>query len=162
MKQKLLVLALLLSFLGSTFAQEATELKVFDFEELQEYLPREENQLVVLNFWATWCKPCVKEMPYFQELSEKYASDESVRVILVSLDMESQLETRLVPFMKKHKLHPEVVVLDDPDANRWIDQVDPSWSGAIPATLFYRGDQKKFFQKSFHSLEELEAIIQTF
>jgi thiol-disulfide isomerase/thioredoxin len=162
MKEKFLVLTLILSFLGSTFAQEANDLKVFDFEELQEYLPGDENQLVILNFWATWCKPCVKEMPYFQELSEKYASDESVLVILVSLDMESQLESRLIPFMKKHKLHPDVVVLDDPDANRWIDRVDPSWSGAIPATLFYKGDRRKFFQQSFHSVKELETIIQTF
>lgn len=135
---------------------------VVDYEGLTELLPRSDDQIVMVNFWATWCKPCVKEMPYFNELSRKYADDPSVKVILVSLDMESHMQSRVLPFIKKNNLHPQVILLDDPDANAWIDKVHPTWSGAIPATLVYKGDRKQFYEQSFHSLDELEQIIKNF
>ena len=151
-------------FVGGVQAQnwKLEDIPVYEFEALQEALPEDENQLVILNFWATWCKPCVAEMPYFDAISKKYADDNEIKVLLISLDMSSQLETRLIPFMNQRQLHPEVWVLDDPDANSWIDKVDPSWSGAIPATLFYKGQKKAFFEQSFHSEQEIEDIIQTF
>lgn len=142
--------------------QEKHDIAVVNFEELEEMLPQSEDQTVYVNFWATWCKPCIKEMPYFNEFSRKYAGDESVRVILVSLDLPVHLESRLIPFIEKRNLHPEVILLDDPDANSWIDKVHPSWSGAIPGTLVYKGGDKKFYEQSFHSVEELEEILQTF
>lgn len=158
-----MVWILLLGLLaGSLHGQTPTEVPVMDFDGLEARLPEDPNQLVIVNFWATWCKPCVKEMPYFNTLSRKYADDPQIRVILVSLDMETQMKSRVMPFIAERDLHPEVWLLDDPDANRWIDKVDPSWSGAIPATLFYKGNQRKFYQQSFHSVEELEDIIQTF
>lgn len=165
-KEKIYLLFVFLFFLiGGKWvvAQSAQEsVPVMDFDEFQQRLPTNADQLVVVNFWATWCKPCVKEMPYFNSLSQQYADDPTLKVILVSLDMETQMQSRVLPFIKERKLHPEVWLLDDPDANRWIDLVDPSWSGAIPATLFYKGESKKFFQQSFYSVSELEAIIQTF
>lgn len=158
-----MVWILLLGLLaGSLHGQTPTEVPVMDFDGLEARLPEDPNQLVIVNFWATWCKPCVKEMPYFNTLSRKYADDPQIRVILVSLDMETQMKSRVIPFIVERDLHPEVWLLDDPDANRWIDKVDPSWSGAIPATLFYKGNERKFYQQSFHSVEELEDIIQTF
>lgn len=158
-----MVWILLLGLLsGSLYAQTPTEVPVMDFDGLEARLPENPDQLVIVNFWATWCKPCVKEMPYFNTLSRKYADDPQIRVILVSLDMETQMKSRVMPFIVERDMHPEVWLLDDPDANRWIDKVDPSWSGAIPATLFYKGNERKFYQQSFHSVEELEDIIQTF
>jgi len=88
----------------------------------------------VINFWATWCAPCVKELPYFEKLNQKY-TDKKVKVILVSQDFSKQLEKKLKPFLEKNKLQSEVLVLIDPDANSWIDKVNPAWSGAIPATV---------------------------
>lgn len=160
------IILLVISFLVAN-ANEAQEWKledipVYEFEALQKVLPADNNQLVILNFWATWCKPCVAEMPYFNAISKKYADNDQIKVLLISLDMSTQIESRLIPFMNKRQLHPEVWVLDDPDANSWIDKVDPSWSGAIPATLFYKGTQKAFFEQSFHSEQEIEDIIQTF
>ena len=138
------------------------DIPVYDFEELEEALPQDDDQLLILNFWATWCKPCVAEMPYFNALSKKYSDDPRVKVLLISLDMSSQLESRLIPFINERQLHPEVWVLDDPDANAWIDRVDPSWSGAIPATLFYKGEKRRFYERSFHNVNELEQIIRAF
>ncbi len=70
-------------------------------------------------------------------------------MILVSLDFPSKLESQLIPFVKERGLEPQVVLLDDPHENDWIPKVDSTWSGAIPATLFLKDGERKFFEKSF-------------
>lgn len=140
---------------------DGEDLRVVDFAGLQEYLGQFEDQTVVVNFWATWCVPCVKELPYFEQITEKYGRDK-VAVVLVSLDFSHQVERRLKPFLEERGLKSDVLLLDDPDANAWIDKVSPTWSGAIPATLIRNGAKEVFYEKSFHSLNELETIIQPF
>ena len=115
----------------------------------------------VINFWATWCKPCVKELPYFEQLTKKYTGSK-VKVVLVSLDFPKQLESKLVPFVKKHELKSTVVALLDGKYNDWIDKVSKEWSGAIPATLFYRADQQYFLGHSVESTEELENVLNNY
>jgi len=78
----------------------------------------------VINFWATWCGPCIKELPYFEELNAMY-SDEAFRQILVSLDDPKKIERKVIPFLTKNKIESEVVLLADGKANSWIDRVDP-------------------------------------
>lgn len=131
------------------------------YEDLAPIFEQQNDTTYVINFWATWCAPCVKELPYFEELTTKYAN-EKVKVILVSLDFSKQLETKLKPFLAKNKLQSEVLVLIDPDANSWVDKVNPKWSGAIPATVVYKGDKNEFYEKSFESFEELEEVITLF
>lgn len=131
------------------------------FEELYPQINMDNDTTYVVNFWATWCGPCVKELPYFEELNTDY-KDQAFKMILVSLDMEKQLESKLVPFLNDNKIQTSVVVLLDGKANRWIDKVDPSWSGAIPITIVHHGKQKKFHEEVFHSKEELEAIVLPF
>ena len=112
----------------------------------------------VINFWATWCVPCVKELPYFEELNAKY-KDKAFKQILVSLDAPKKLERKVIPFIDKNKIESEVVLLADGKYNDWIDLVDPRWSGAIPITLILRGDQKLFYEREFHSMEEIEEEL---
>jgi len=81
-------------------------------------------------------------------------------MVLVSLDFERQLETRLLSFLNKKKIKSDVVVLLDGKESEWIDRVDERWSGAIPITIVYKGDRWRFYEKNFHSVEELEAILQ--
>ncbi len=131
------------------------------FEDLAPIFAQQNDTTYIINFWATWCAPCVKELPYFETLTEKYAT-QKVKVILVSLDFSKQLETKLKPFLKENKLQSEVLVLIDPDANSWVDKVNPAWSGAIPATLVYKGKENKFYEKSFETLAELEEIVTPF
>ncbi|MGI9531587.1 TlpA family protein disulfide reductase [Lutimonas sp.] len=131
-------------------------IEVYNFEELELFLQSSRNQTTVVNFWATWCKPCIKELPYFENLGEKYKGE--VKIVLVSLDFPNKLESQLIPFVSEKKLQSEVVLLDDPYENEWIPKVDTTWSGALPATLIFKGEKKQFFEKSF-TQEELENEI---
>ena len=124
------------------------DIETYSFSELEPLLNYNDNNTYVINFWATWCKPCVEEMPYFQELHNTY-SDQNVKVILVSLDFPDKIESQLMPFIKDKKLTPRVVLLDDPDENYWIPKIDESWSGALPATLIYNKNKRAFYEQSF-------------
>lgn len=132
-----------------------------EFEDLAPIFKQQTDTIYVINFWSTWCAPCIKELPYFEALNKKYA-DKKVKVILVSLDFKKQLKTKLKPFLAKNDLQSKVLVLIDPDANSWVDRVDPSWSGAIPATYVYKQGKKEFFEKEFEKFEDLEEIILPF
>jgi thiol-disulfide isomerase/thioredoxin len=164
------VLTILLQFLTSLAPQPDAgaipdpgkgKLKVVDYEGLEAHLEQYADRTLVVNFWATWCVPCVKELPYFEEVTTTYEKDDVV-VVLVSLDFSNQIDSRLKPFIEKHQLKSEVILLDDPDQNFWIDQVDPRWSGAIPVTIVRKGERKEFYEQSFDSFEELNTIIQSF
>lgn len=130
------------------------------FDDLQPLLERTNDTLYVINFWATWCVPCVKELPYFEKVTAEYGS-QKVKVLLVSLDFIEDIETALIPFIKKHQLLSDVVLLDDPDANRWIPMVDKEWDGAIPVTLFKKGDQSSFIEHAV-TYEELVNEINNY
>lgn len=130
-------------------------LKIFNFDQLLAYFEAKDSEKTyVVNFWATWCAPCVKELPFFEQLNSNYAS-KNVEVILVSLDFPKQIESKLIPFLKKRELQSEVVVLDDVDSNTWIPKVHEDWSGAIPATIIYNKRKRMFYERSFN-YEELE------
>ena len=132
-----------------------------NFEELeQQYLQKKNDSIYIINFWATWCKPCIKELPAFEKLASNY-SDKKVKLLLVSLDFPDKLESQVIPFIERNNIQSEVVLLDDADANSWIPKVSPQWSGAIPATIIYKKDNRKFYEQSF-TFEELEAELKTF
>lgn len=137
------------------------QISSLNFNELEPYLSTKNDSIYVINFWATWCKPCVKELPAFEKLGITYASDK-VKVILVSLDFPNKKESQLIPFVSKKNLQSEVLLLDDSNANYWIPKVDESWTGAIPATIIFSKDKRKFYEQSFtyKGLEnELKTII---
>lgn len=127
---------------------------IVDYQGLAPQLQADSGKLLVVNFWATWCKPCVRELPLFEALNQESA----VEVILVSLDFKRNYESHLLPFIQQNNLLSRVVMLDDPDANQWIDKVDPDWSGAIPATLFLSSHQRRFFEGEISS-ETLNRIV---
>lgn len=136
------------------------EIPVVDFEGLKPLLGQKDDTVRVVNFWATWCAPCIAELPFFEEAARRYSQD-GVVVILVSLDFKSMWDQRLPSFIRKKGIESPVVILDDPDQNSWIPEVDPDWSGAIPATLIYRGTQSQFYETAFDR-ESLKTAIETF
>jgi len=144
----------------STYSNDSIIINAYDYKGLANYLNKKNDTTYVVNFWATWCIPCVKELPYFEELNAKY-KDNKVKVLLVSLDMHKTIEAKLLPFIKSHQLKSEIVVLRDPDADTWIRKVDTSWTGALPATLIYNSEMRKFYEKSF-TYNELEKEVSNF
>ncbi len=142
--------------------EKSTKIKVeeINYEGLEMLLNKNDHKTYVVNFWATWCKPCVEELPAFQKLHEIY-KDKNVEVILVSLDFKKQVESRLIPFIKENNVNPKVFLMVDPDQNTWIPKVSSEWSGAIPATIIYNKNNRKFYEQSF-TYEVLENELTTF
>ncbi len=135
-------------------------LEIYNFDEIEKYLNFEDDNIYVVNFWATWCAPCIRELPYFEQINELYQG-KNVNVILVSLDFPKHYEKKLIPFIQKHDLKSKILALNDPDSNAWIPKVSESWSGALPATLIYNKKKRQFFEQSF-SYEELKAEVEQF
>lgn len=139
---------------------DKVNIRVYDYDGLEGLLNRKDDITYVVNFWATWCKPCVEELPYFEELNAKYAG-ENVEVVLVSLDFPSRAKELLIPFVEKKNIKSDVLLLDDPRQNTWIPKIDEQWSGAIPATLIFNKDKREFYEKSFN-FNELENNLLSF
>ncbi|WP_103865032.1 thioredoxin family protein [Aquimarina sp. I32.4] len=139
------------------FESKGVEIPVYDFESFKPLLTINDGKTRIINFWATWCKPCIVELPYFELINSRYP-DDKVEVILVSLDLPSQVESRLIPFVKKQKIKSKIILLDDPDANNWIPKVNSNWSGSIPATIIYKNGTINFYERSF-TYNELEKEL---
>jgi thiol-disulfide isomerase/thioredoxin len=135
---------------------ENAQIEIYDFKGLESLLTTEDNRTYVINFWATWCKPCIEELPYFEALQ---AENKDIKVILVSLDFPDKLESQLKPFIAEKQLKSQVVLLDDPYENEWIPKVDSTWSGAIPATLIFNKSKRVFYERSFTKISLLEEIV---
>ncbi len=109
--------------------------------QLDSILNLKDDTTRVINFWATWCKPCVAELPVFFEV-ENSSVNQPVKFIYISLDFKRDLTGALRKFIQSRHLRKTILLLDEPDYNAWIDTVDPFWQGSIPATLVVNGHQK--------------------
>ncbi|MBS3770163.1 MAG: TlpA disulfide reductase family protein [Bacteroidales bacterium] len=130
-----------------------------NFDDFQGILHQNNDTTYVINFWATYCAPCIEEMPAFRKLENHY-EDQPVEIVLTSLDFGSNVKERVRSFMEKHNIQSRVVILDDPDANSWIDKVSDKWSGALPGTLIYNQNSREFYEKTF-TYNELQQIVQS-
>jgi len=129
------------------------------FEDMEYIFNNENDTTYVINFWATWCKPCVEELPYFDQLFTEYRA-EKIKIILVSLDFPKQIESKLKPYLLKNKVLPQVMVLKDGNANEWIGQVSEDWDGAIPATIIYNKNKRLFIGGEVPSYANLKDKVE--
>ncbi|MEO6305452.1 MAG: TlpA disulfide reductase family protein [Bacteroidia bacterium] len=148
LKTTLLISFLLFSF----FVRSQTVSKVYKIDELVNRI--NSDTLYVVNFWATWCKPCVQELPSFDSLSKTG----TVKVLLVSLDFKEDLEKKVNPFLQKNNIKMECVLLDEINGNDFINKIDKSWTGAIPATLIKSRNKRVFLEKKLN-LSELKKQL---
>jgi len=151
-------LIILASFwISSGFAQSP---KIIKLAELHRLITEKSEKIHIINFWATWCAPCVKELPLFEKISSEGRPD--LRVTLVSLDLDLDPNPEKVyKFISKKNLQSEVVLLDEADPNSWINKIDSKWSGALPATMLInqKTGKRKFIEKALVE-GELEKFIE--
>ncbi len=126
-----------------SFSQEIKRIKVTELEKTI----RESKTPMVISFWATYCVPCVQEIPYFQKLVKKHEKD-SVKLLLVSLDLQEDY-AKIKPFAAKRKFTAPISWLNETNADYFCPRIDSSWSGAIPATLFLNNKRgyRKFYEE---------------
>jgi len=156
MFRNFILMVLLCWALAEAGAQHVSEI---DRDGIVGLTQLDSDTTYVINFWATWCSPCVKEIGYFEELHRAYVL-EKLQVVLVSLDFPNQMERRVIPFLQEKEITAPVRLVTDLDYNSWIDQVDPSWTGALPATLILRKDKRLFLEKELTKSELFEYVEQ--
>ena len=137
---KKLLCSLLFVFAGfSSFSQEIKKVKI---EDVVKMIDTSTTPLVI-NFWASWCQPCVHEIPWFEKITAEYKT-QGVKLVLVSLDFTADYKNKVLhQFVKKNNYTSQVVWLDETNADKFCPLIDSSWGGSIPVTLMVN-NQKKY------------------
>jgi len=139
---------------------QSQQLGTIDKDGISELLKLRNDTTYVLNFWASWCSPCVAEIAYFEEAHRSY-SEQALAVVLINLDFPNQIEARVLPFIKEKDLTARIYTMTDLDYNNWIPLVNSEWSGTIPATLIFNKHEEIFFEGEI-SKEDLFSEIDVF
>lgn len=146
------------AFLCASPPLRSQTVEVFDnIDQLKARIERAGDTTILLNFWATWCAPCVAELPYFDQLRDYYGG-QNVQILLVSLNFKSDIESKVIPFLQRQRTKSEIGLMADQDLNAWIPLIYDPWDGAIPATLVLQGDNYAFKEGEFESLTELDTF----
>lgn len=137
----------------------AQRVKLIKLNDLEKRISNGKDTFYVINYWATWCAPCIKELPYFDQL-QKANKNKPVKVLLVSLDFLSRYKKKVLPFVEKRKLVSEVFLLNETDQQTYTNRISPQWSGALPATVFINKAKNinQFFEQEFTYKELLETF----
>ena len=142
---------------------QAQTVHLLSLDQLEKRFQQGKDTVYVVNFWATWCAPCIKELPIFKKLQSSYAS-EPLKVLLVSIDLKSKLDKVVNPFVRRNKLANELFLLNEANEKKYIDRISTTWSGALPATLVFNKENniRRFYQKelSYSELEEIYKLAQ--
>jgi thiol-disulfide isomerase/thioredoxin len=155
MNMRQLLVVLFAFIFNASYAQN---IPAYDADMLMKRISNPDTFYVV-NFWATWCGPCVKELPEFDKLQQNY-SGQPVKVLLVSLDFKDAYPGKVQKFINKKKLAHEVIWFNETNANVFIPKIDQAWQGSIPATMLYfsRNEYKSFFEGTIKA-PQLQLLI---
>ncbi|HEY1024116.1 MAG TPA: TlpA disulfide reductase family protein [Sphingobacteriaceae bacterium] len=137
------------------------QVNLISVDQLEDRFRNGKDTVYIVNFWATWCGPCIEELPHFERLQQTYEKS-PLKVLMVSTDFRSKLETAVKPFVKRHRLTNEVFLLNEKSQQIYIDRISKEWSGALPATLVVNQKKKvrKLYEREF-TYPELEKVYQT-
>lgn len=157
--RNILITALVLVLGANCTAQQVNRISI---NELQAYIQKSEKPLVV-NFWATFCKPCVEEIPYFQHTIRNQYKDE-VELLLVSLDLPADYPQKISSFAAQKNISAPIAWLNETDADYFCPKIDQKWSGAIPCTLMVNNKKRyrKFYDDQLSTVQlekELKALV---
>ena len=133
--------------------------KIISSKDVFSLVDQTSDTTYLLHLWATWCVPCIKELPQIERIAQELKG-QKFKLILLSLDFEEQIDSRLLPFLEKHHIKSDSYLLKQERGYEWINAIDPEWSGAIPASLLLQNTKRDFYEKSFE-YEELKELIIT-
>ena len=119
----------------------------FKIADLESYIAHSDHPLII-NFWATFCVPCCKEIPYFETTVNQF-KDQKVELLLVSLDLPAYYPARIAGFVQKSGFGSRILWLNETDADYFCPKVDPRWTGGIPCSLFINNatHYRRFFDR---------------
>ena len=153
-----LILSILFLSCGKNKNTQQT-IAIGNYESVFKTFQKDNDTLYVVNFWATWCAPCVEEMPNFTKANETF-KDKKFKMILVSLDRSKDFESKMKPFLKENNIIADTYLLDDNTRmNTWIPLINKQWDGKIPVTAFYKNGKQIGFVPNTLNYETLEKII---
>lgn len=135
-----------------------SQVKFLTLNDLDRRIAKGKDTTYVINFWATWCSPCVAELPNFEKLRVENLN-KPVKIILISLDFKSKLQKAVIPFVQKNNINAEIFLLNELDKQIYTQRIDKKWSGAIPATLFVNKKVRHFYEKEFTEDELRKAFL---
>jgi thiol-disulfide isomerase/thioredoxin len=156
MKRVSFVIALFF-IVNNLYSQNISKWKI---QDVVNYYSKNNDTTYVVNFWSTFCQPCIEEMPYLQSISKKYAK-QKVKLVFVSLDVKSFYPKKLNAFLKKYKITATCIWLNETNADIFCPAVDEKWSGAIPATIIIHNKKgyKQFYEQQFTPQQFEEALL---
>lgn len=129
---------------NTAFAQDArsdTTLRPLDLKEYREMIAAHHGQIVIVDFWATWCSPCREEMPALVALAAEHKTD-GVQLVTVSADMTEQ-GREAGQFLDSVGAPAARYIKQADDDDRFIQSVDSGWTGALPAVFVYDREGRK-------------------
>jgi len=147
------VFCFIVLFIGITISSYSQQIKKWKITDITELIEKSDSVLVI-NFWATFCKPCVEEIPDFIKFTKKYKK-EKVTLHLISLDLADYYPAKIKKFVSAKKYAANIAWLDESNADYFCPIVSSEWSGAIPATLFInkKNGYSKFYEKKLTAAE---------
>ena len=107
-----------------------------DAPALKKAIAAQKGHVVLVNFWATWCGPCVAEFPAIVKVSRQYKA-QGLSVIAVSADSANSLHTKVEPFLAKQGATFPAYLEKSADPEDFINALDPTWQGDLPRTYIY-------------------------
>jgi thiol-disulfide isomerase/thioredoxin len=110
------------------------KVKALKINEVEAILANKTDHIIVLNMWATWCKPCVAELPQFERFF-KENTNKNVKLLLLSVDFPKDLP-KVQAFVNKKAINCPVALLNETNPNAYIDKISEQWDGTLPSTLF--------------------------
>lgn len=144
---------------ASLFAAPGEPPAVYEaYAQLRPLFEQTSDTTYVINFWATWCKPCLEELPLLQEVADTRAADEALQVVLVSLDAEPRAIARIPDYLAARDIDLPVVVLTDP-SKQWMRELDDKWDGALPTTFVYRGPLRYIYRRPFRTVPDVRSAV---